>query len=337
MEIHARKRTLALAETFAIARVSRRVQEVVQVELEHDGVVGIGEAAPIYYWGETAESAITFLDHEAPTLVPDDPFALEAVRRGLAVHPGQQGAKAALDAALHDWIGKRLGQPIWRLLGLDPVGPPTSYTIALDTIPGTVERVRRAEGFEVLKLKLGGPDDLARLEAVRRQSDARIRVDGNEGLTLENVRDLLPALTALGVELLEQPFPAGDLDSFRALRELRERPAVIVDEGCRDLGSVADVARYADGINVKLAKAGGLREALRMIHAARSLGLRVMLGCMIESELGVAPAAHIASLADDTDLDGHLLIADSPFTGLGLVEGRVIPSSDPGLGIRADA
>ena len=322
-----------LGETFAIARGSRRLQEVVHVELEHHGIVGFGEAAPIYYWSETADSALSFLTDEAPKLVGDDPFALEGVGQRLAAHPGEQGAKAALDAALHDWIGKRLGQPLWRLLGLEPLGPPTSYTIGLDTLAGTVERVRRAQGFDVLKLKLDGAEDLARLEAVRRETSARIRVDGNEGLTLEAVRELLPSLNALGVEILEQPFPAADLDSFRALRELTGRPAVIVDEGCKDLGSVAKVAGYADGINVKLAKAGGLREAVRMIHAARSLGLRVMLGCMLESELGIAPAAHIASLADDSDLDGHLLIAESPFIGLRLIEGRVSPPADPGLGV----
>jgi L-alanine-DL-glutamate epimerase-like enolase superfamily enzyme len=143
----------------------------------------------------------------------------------------------------------------------------------------------------------------------------------------------MPELVALGVELVEQPFPAGDRENFLALRELSPRLPVVVDEGCEDLASVAPIAGYADGINVKLAKAGGLREAVRMIHAARALGLRVMIGCMIESELGIAAAAQIASLADDVDLDGHLLLSDSPFTGLGFEDGRVVPSSSPGLGV----
>jgi L-alanine-DL-glutamate epimerase-like enolase superfamily enzyme len=132
---------------------------------------------------------------------------------------------------------------------------------------------------------------------------------------------------------VEQPFPAGELDSFLALRELSPRPPVVVDEGCQDLGDVARCAKYADGINIKLAKCGGLREAVRMVHAARALGLRAMLGCMIESELGIAPAAHIASLFDWVDLDGHLLLADRPFRGLELEDGRVLPGRAPGLGV----
>jgi L-Ala-D/L-Glu epimerase len=162
-------------------------------------------------------------------------------------------------------------------------------------------------------------------------------VDANEGWTLEQARELLPALLELGVELVEQPFPADDLDSFRALRELRPRPPVVVDEGCHNLKDVAPCAGYADAINVKLAKCGGLREAVRMVHAARALGLRAMLGCMIESELGIAPAAQIASLFDWVDLDGHLLLADRPYTGLELRDGRVLPSDAPGLGVEPAA
>jgi L-Ala-D/L-Glu epimerase len=334
MRLRAHTATLALAATFAIARGARETQDVVRVELEHDGVTGLGESTPVYYWDETPESALAFLTGEVPALLGDDPFALEAIGARLAARPGEQAAKAALDAALHDWIGKRLGQPLWRLLGLSPTGPPTSYTIGIDTVEGTVERTRRAHAFEVLKIKVGGPDDLARLEAVRGQSSARLRIDGNEGWTLETLRELMPALIALGVEYVEQPFAAGDVDSFRALRELPERLPVIVDEGCRDLAGVAAIASYADGINIKLAKAGGLREAVRMVHAARALGLRVMLGCMVESALAIAPAAHIASLVDYADLDGHLLLAEQPFVGLELRDGRVIPSSDPGLGVR---
>jgi L-alanine-DL-glutamate epimerase-like enolase superfamily enzyme len=158
-------------------------------------------------------------------------------------------------------------------------------------------------------------------------------VDGNEGWTLESARELMPALIELGVELVEQPFPGEDVESFRALRELSTRLPVVVDEGCRDLASVAPIAAYADGINVKLAKSGGVREAVRMIHAARALDLHVMVGCMVESQLGVAPAAALASLADWVDLDGHLLLADQPFTGLRFEDGRVLPGGEPGLGV----
>jgi L-Ala-D/L-Glu epimerase len=330
MQLRVSTRSLALAEEFKIARHSRTEQEVVQVELEHDGLVGRGEAAPVYYRGETVESASAFLEEAGPRL-GDDPFALE---RLLGSPNGDAAGRAALDAALHDWIGRRLGEPVWRLFGLSRQTPVTSYTIAIDSIEGTRERVRAARPFRALKIKVGGGDDLERVEAVRAESGAPLRVDANEGWTLEAARELVPALMELGVELVEQPFPAEDLESFRALRELEPRPPLVVDEGCHDLRDVAEVAGYADGINVKLAKAGGMREAVRMIHAARALGLRVMLGCMVESQLGVAPAAQIASLADWVDLDGHLLLADEPFTGLELRDGRVLPSTRPGLGVQ---
>jgi L-Ala-D/L-Glu epimerase len=333
VELRTRITSLTLAEEFAISRASRTTQEVVQLELEHDGVVGAGESAPVYYRGESAESAAEFLTEEAPAMAGDDPFALEAIGQRVEDVDGQAAGKAALDAALHDWIGKRLGLPVWRLLGLSPEAPPTSYTIGIDTVDGTRRRAREARGFRALKIKVGGADDLSRVEAVRAESAVPLRVDANEGWTLESARELVPALLELGVELIEQPFPAEDLDSFRALRELEPRPPLVVDEGCHDLADVGPVAEYADGINVKLAKSGGLREAVRMIHAARALGLRVMLGCMIESQLGIAPAAAIASLVDWADLDGHLLLADEPYEGLELRDGRVLPGADPGLGV----
>jgi L-Ala-D/L-Glu epimerase len=330
VELTARTVPLALAEEFGIARGSRTQTEVVQVELSHDGLVGRGEASPIYYRGETVATATEFLSSLRLT---DDPLALE---ENLSI-PGDAAGRAALDAALHDWVGRRLGVPVWRLLGLSRVAPVTSYTLGIDTLDGTRDRARRAAGFRALKVKVGGAEDLARLEAVRGESDAPLRVDANEGWTLSQARELVPALVELGVELIEQPFPADDLESFRALRELSPRPPVIVDEGCQDLGDVAGVAAYADGINVKLAKSGGLREAVRMVHAARALGLRVMIGCMVESQLGVAPAAQIASLAEWVDLDGHLLLAEEPFRGLQLEDGCVLPSHGPGLGVEPAA
>ena len=333
MELRTRTAHLALAETFGIARGSRTTQSVVQVELEHDGLIGRGEAAPVYYRGGSIESAAAFLTEVAPALVGDDPFALEDIGSRLADVDGEGAGKAALDAALHDWIGRRLGVPVWRLLGLSPTAPPTSYTIGIDTVEGTRDRARRARDFRSLKVKVGGAEDLDRLRAVRAETDVPLRVDANEGWTLDTAAELLPELVELGVELVEQPFPAADLDSFQRLRELRPRPPVVVDEGCHDLSDVAPVAAYADGINVKLAKSGGIREAVRMIHAARALGLHVMLGCMVESQLGVAPAVAIASMVDWVDLDGHLLLAEEPYTGLRLDGGRVLPGPDPGLGL----
>ncbi len=326
---------LALAEEFGISRGSRTTQQVVQLELEHDDIVGRGEASPVGYHGETSRGAAEFLVETAPALIGDDPFALEAIGSRLEDVEGNAAAKAAVDAALHDWIGRRLGVPVWRLLGLSPESVPTSYTIGIDSIEGTRDRVRRARGFKALKVKVGAPEDVARLEAVRAESSVPLRVDANEGWTLELARELMPTLVELGVEFVEQPFPAEDLDSFRALREVALRPPVVVDEGCQDLSDVAKAAGYAEGINVKLAKSGGIREAVRMIHAARALGLHVMLGCMVESQLGVAPAAALASLADWTDLDGHLLLADEPYSGLLLFDGRVLPNEEPGLGLTA--
>jgi L-alanine-DL-glutamate epimerase-like enolase superfamily enzyme len=334
VELRVATKELALAEAFGIARGSRTSQTVAQVELEHDGIVGRGEASAVYYRGESIDAVVDFLSTTAPPLVGDDPFALEDIEERLEDVDGLTGGKSALDGALHDWVGKRLGAPLWRMLGLTPRAPHTSFTIGIDTVEGTRERVRRAQEFRSLKVKVGGAEDLERLEVVRGEApDAAIRVDANEGWTLELATELMPELIRLNVEFVEQPFPAADIDSFNALREVQPRLPVIVDEGCQNLADVAPAAAYADGINVKLAKSGGVREAVRMIHAARALNLHVMLGCMVESQLGVAPAAAIASLADWVDLDGHLLLAEQPYTGLRFEEGRVLPGAEPGLGV----
>ncbi len=337
MQLRAWIETLHLTETFSIAGSSARNDErVLIVELEHDGLVGLGEGAPVDYWGETADSMLEFVGSpDVEAALGSDPYALEEIGVRLAARPGNTGAKMALDGALHDWVGKRLGQPVWRLLGLSPVLPPTSFTLGLDTVQGTVQRARAAGGFEVLKVKVGGPDDAERLRAVRATSDARLRVDGNQGWTLDTARELMPLLVELGVEFVEQPFPVGDRESCLRLRDLPERVPVVIDEGVRDSRQVADIATYADGVNLKLAKTGGIREAVRAVHVARALGLQVMLGCMIESELGIAQAASIASLVDFVDLDGHLLIQPGPFAGLGLVGGRLVLSEEPGLGVRS--
>jgi L-alanine-DL-glutamate epimerase-like enolase superfamily enzyme len=324
---------LALRETFTIARSSVDEEPVAGIELEHDGIVAVGEGAPVDYWGETVEGIRAAIEADGEALLGDDLFALEAISRRLAAWDGPQGAKMALDGALHDWLGKRVGQPLRHLLGTAKVTPPTSYTIGIDTVEGTADRARRATGFEVLKVKVGGPGDLQRLRAVRAETDARIRIDGNEGWDIDTARALTPELIELGVEFVEQPFPAGDLEPFYAYRALRPRLPVLIDEGCKDLASVADVAAYADGIVIKLSKCGGIREALRMIHAARALNLQVMLGCMIESELGISQAAQLGSLADHIDLDGHLLISSQPYSGLGLQAGRLVLSDAPGMGV----
>jgi L-alanine-DL-glutamate epimerase-like enolase superfamily enzyme len=333
MRLVAATHVLALRETFQIARGAADEETVVAVELEPAGVLARGEGAPVDYWGETAEGIRDALEADGAALLGGDLFAKERIGSRLEAWDGPQGAKMALDGALHDWLGRRVGQPVWRLLGTERITPPTSYTIGIDTVQGTADRARRAIGFEVLKVKVGGPGDLERLRAVRAETSARIRVDGNEGWDLDTARAFTGELIALGVEFVEQPFPAADLDSFHAYRALSPRLPVLIDEGCKDLSSIAGIATYADGIVIKLSKCGGIREALRMIHAARALDLQVMLGCMIESELGIAQAAQLGSLADHIDLDGHLLISSRPFTGLGLENGRIVLSRAPGLGV----
>ena len=332
-ELSATTHVLTLRETFQIARGAADEETVVAATLERDGIVAYGEGAPVDYWGETPAGIVDAIEAEGLALLGDDLFAGAAIHGRLAAWDGPQGAKMALDGLVHDWLGKRLGQPLRRILGTDRITPPTSYTIGIDSVEGTADKVRRAPGYEVYKIKVGGPGDLERLRAVRAETGARLRIDGNEGWSLETARELTPELIALGVEFVEQPFPAADIESFVEYRQLPERLPVLIDEGCKDLASIPSIAMYADGIVIKLAKCGGIREALRMIHAARALDLEVMLGCMIESELGIAQAAQLGSLADYIDLDGHLLISNAPFTGLGLAEGRLVLSGGPGLGV----
>jgi L-Ala-D/L-Glu epimerase len=246
---------------------------------------------------------------------------------------GPQGAKMALDGAVHDWVGRRYGLPVWRMLGTDGLLPATSFTVGLSTVDAAVRSVQRAHGFHVYKMKVGGTEDLGRLRAIRDVTSARLRVDGNEGWTFERAREVLPELRRLGVELIEQPFPAEDLDAYHRYRELRGRLPIFIDEGCRNLASVPHVATYADGVVVKLAKCGGIREATRLLHAAQALGLGVMMGCMVESQLGIAQAAQLAPMANLVDLDGHLLLADQPFSGLGLQDGHLRLPDAPGLGV----
>ncbi len=333
MELTCRTLTLHLRDTFRIARSSVDTQDVLVVGVEHDGLTGQGEGAPVSYWGESVASMTTAVQAEGAALLGDDLRDLEGLARRLRAWDGPQGAKMALDGAAHDWVGRRYGLAVWRLLGLDGVQPPTSFTLGIATVAKTVSRLKSAPGFEVYKVKVGGPEDLERLEAVRSVTSARVRIDGNEGWTLDDVRELLPRLRELGVELIEQPFPAADLDSFHRYRELADRLPIFVDEGCKDAASIPSVAAYADGIVVKLAKCGGIREAQRMLHTAHALQLGVMVGCMIESQLGIAQASQVGSLADLVDLDGHLLVADQPFTGLGLEAGRLVLPDSPGLGL----
>jgi L-alanine-DL-glutamate epimerase-like enolase superfamily enzyme len=334
MELTSRTVSLDLAETFVIARESQDVVELVEVEVRHDGHVGYGEAAPIDRYDETVASATAWLA-DASTVLGDDPWALDEIQMRLP--SGQQAARAALEAALLDVCAQQAGVPLYRLLGLRPTGPPTSWTVWLGDPDDMARRADAVAGrFLRLKLKLGGRDglDVDRVSAVRSVTGVPLQVDVNEYWTLDEALDALPQLASLGVEYCEQPLPAGD-PGGPELRAKSPLP-IYVDEDCHTLADVAACAERAHGINIKLAKSGGVREAVRMAAAARALGLGVMLGCMVESGLGIAPAAHIASLCDHVDLDGNLLLRADPWPGVRFVDGMQRPSDEPGLGVRKD-
>jgi L-alanine-DL-glutamate epimerase-like enolase superfamily enzyme len=334
VELETRTATLRMAETFVISRGASDEAEVVVVEIRHDGVTGYGEANPIDRYGESAASALAFLQ-DAEQLLGDDPFALEAIGARLEERPGEQAAKAAVDAALHDLCGKLAGLPVWKLLGLERIGPPTSWTIWLGDPDDMARRAEKVRGrFKRLKLKLGGGDgeDVERVRAVRGVSDVPLQVDVNEFWSLDEALEALPQLEELGVQYCEQPLPARDPGGHEL--KLRSPLPIYVDEDLHTLADVEACVERAHGLTVKLAKSGGIREAVRIVHAGRALGLGMMLGCMNESGLAVSAGAQIASLFDHVDLVGNLLLAEDPWPGVELVDGVQLPPNAPGLGVR---
>jgi L-alanine-DL-glutamate epimerase-like enolase superfamily enzyme len=334
---------LPLRDPFRIARSDHDAGlavTTVVVELRDDrfpDVVAVGEGYPDRFYGETPETmaAVLPLLVAAVGEVEPSPAGLRAATGAMAAAIAQHGgAKCALDTALHDLVGKVLDEPVAELVGLTDSIPPTDFTLGLDEPAVVAERARRAARFPALKIKCGGPSDLATLEAVREVYDGPIRVDANTGWRPEDALGLLPELERLGVELIEQPFPARRLDQLRRLQERSSLP-IVADESAVTLEDLDALVGVVAGVNVKLAKCGGIGPARAMLERARELGFRRFLGCMEETSVAIAASAAVASLADWVDLDGSLLLDADPFEGLELDEGcRWRPSGAPGLGVR---
>ena len=340
---------LGLRDPFRIARADHAADGAVTtvvVELRDDRfpeLVGVGEGYPVRYYGETPATMIGIF----PDLLPSAEAALGDVtdagsaRRSLTALADEWtsivrrngAAKCALDIAMHDLAGKILGIPVHELLELSPDIPPTDFTIGIDEPAIVAERAARASSFPALKIKLGGPQDLATLRAVREVFDGPIRVDANTGWTRADAERLLPDVAALGVELIEQPFPARAYADLGWLQERTTIP-IVADESLvtdEDLDALVGVVA---AVNVKLAKCGGIGPAKQLLERARALGFKTFLGCMEETSVAIAGSAVVASLADWVDLDGCLLLADDPYDGLQLdPDHRWTPSPEPGLGL----
>ena len=338
VQFDARTIDLRLRHPWTIARGSSIRKTNVLTRLRCGGVVGIGEAAPNGRYGEDAESVLRALESLAP-LVGDDPARLdEILDRIEAALPGRNAAKAAIDIALHDWAGRSDGSPLWRRFGADPSQTPaTSMSIGIDDVGVMQQRVREASAFQVLKIKLGTPGDREIVEGIRKVTDRPLYVDANEAwVDPETAVEMVRWLHGMGVVLVEQPLPAADLEGARRVRDRVDLP-IIADEAVLTVADIPPLQGAYDGINVKVQKAGGLRMAQRMIDAARARGMRVMLGCMIETSVGITAAAHLSPLVDYADLDGHLLLANDPFRGVLLRDGRLVLPDRPGLGLEGAA
>ena len=322
---------LHLRHTFRLARGASDKRHNLILELEHQGLSGLGEAAPIERYSQDWQSAARAAEDMVAHL--DHPRSFYDSANRVAV-PGQPAAEAAVDMALRDLVGKRLEVPLYELLGLDPQAtPPTSFTIGMDTPEVVAEKVREASDYEILKVKMGSDNDREVLEAVRDLTDRPLRIDANEGWTLDGAVDRLEWLDSMGVELVEQPLPEGELEATRELRRLSPIP-LIADESVHRAADIPRLAESFDGINIKLMKCGGIGEALRMIAAARAHGMQIILGCMVETSLAITGAAHLSPLVDYADLDGNLLVSNDPFLGATVERGRLVLPSQPGLGVR---
>jgi L-alanine-DL-glutamate epimerase-like enolase superfamily enzyme len=334
LHLDAKPVDLKLSTPFRIARSVQYTAPNVIVQVKAGDYAGYGEAAPASYYGESQETVLACVALFAGNL-GDDPFQIEEIHRNLdkviRLHPS---AKAAVDMALYDILGKQLGVPLYKLLGLNPERTPyTSFTIGLDSPAQMAKKALLAKDYPILKIKVGTRHDLEIIKAIREVSNATIRVDANAGWTPKEAIKMIHALVPYNIEFVEQPVPAHDLAGLKLVRENVPLP-IIADESCVTLEDIPRVADCVDGINIKLMKCHGLSPALKMIATARAHNLRVMLGCMIESSLAITAAAHLTPLVDYADLDGNLLIDDDPYEGVRVENGKLVLPDRPGLGVR---
>lgn len=325
---------LPLARPFRIARGEKTVAHNLLVEIEAEGCLGRGEAAPNARYEQSQESALAALQDFRPPGV-SSPFEQEAILEAFSAHaPAEMAARAALESALWDWAGRRVGKPVRELLGIEArTLPPSSWTISVDDPDGIRARVEEARAWPVLKVKLGGGEgDRRTVEALRSCTDQPFRVDVNEAWSEEEAVEKLPWLAEQGCEMVEQPLPCGETEAMERLKQRSPLP-LIADEAAEDSVAIEEVARGYHAVNVKLMKTGGLGEAIRLIHAARHHGLKVMVGCFVESSLGISAASQIAPLADWLDLDGAELLARDPFRGCRVGPQGLVLSPGPGLGV----
>jgi L-Ala-D/L-Glu epimerase len=333
LHINAEPLDLKLSTPFRISRGVQRTARNVSVQITHGAYVGIGEAAPDEYYGESQETVLACISAFSGNL-GDDPFLSEDIlgqlEQLIRLNPA---AKAAVDMALYDLMGKILQVPVYKLLGLNPRHAPfTSFTLGIDTPANMAQKALLARDYPILKVKVGTKHDLDNLKAIREVSSASIRVDANTAWTPREAISMIHALAPYNIEFVEQPTSPRDLDGLRLIRENVPVP-IIADESCVTAEDIPRLAGCVDGVNFKLMKSNGITNVLKMIHVARAHNLRVMIGCMIESSLAITAAAHLTPLVDYADLDGHLLIDNDPYDGVKVVNGKLLLPDTPGLGV----
>lgn len=334
--IEARIVRLKLQHTWTTVMSSSQYRDNVHLRYTHGGITGMGEGAPIVRYHENGESADRAIESVRPMLASADPRQFAKVMAEVFQRiDGQYAAKAAIDIALMDWFGQKLGVPLYTYFGLDRADAPvTTFSIGIDNPEVTRQKVREAAAFPVLKIKVGLSTDEPTIEAVRSVTKKPLRVDANEGWKdKEEAVRKINWLESKGVEFIEQPMPAEMIEETRWVRSRVHIP-IIADEACLHPSDIPKLVNAFDGVNVKLMKCGGMLEAYRMIQIAKALGMKTMLGCMIESSIGVTAAAHLSPLVDYADLDGNLLIANDPYSGVLVREGKLILPDRPGLGLK---